>query len=129
MVRLIYKDSFVVQEEGYNEFSVNIFWFSSVESSLELQAVLVVHPFEVVLLGWLGDKSIDVAERVFLITETIVRRNLTVSFIGVGLLVNRSDWEIYSIFLEIEIMGELITTSDEELSSIKFKSFSILIVY
>ena len=99
MVWFIYKDCLIIQEEGNNEFSVNIFRLSSVESSLKFQAVLVVHPLEVILLGWLGDQSVDISKRVFFITEAVVRRDLTISFISIRLRVDGANGEIDAVFL------------------------------
>ena len=65
-----------MQEVGNDEFSVNILRLVCVEFGQESDISLVVHPLEVVLLGTLGQQTVDMTQRVFFVTETIVRGNL-----------------------------------------------------
>lgn len=127
MVGFIYKDGVIIQVEGDNELSVDILWLSGVQLSLELQHVLVVHPLEVILLGWLGDQSVDISKGILLITEAIVGWDLTISRVSVGVLVDGSNGEIDAVLLEVEVVGELVASGNEELSSVEFNSLSVLI--
>jgi len=64
-----------MQEESDDKFSANIFWLVGVESGLESDVLLVIHPLEVILLGWLRNKSVNITKRIFFITESIIRGN------------------------------------------------------
>lgn len=75
LILLIDSQSVIIEEKDNNEPPLHIFWLVSVQSGSESQLHLIVHPFEVVLLGRLRHQSVHIAKRVFFISESIVRRN------------------------------------------------------
>lgn len=60
---------------GWSVVPINIFWLIGVEDGIESQVDLVINPFEEVLSRGLGNQSIYIAKRVFLITDAVVRRD------------------------------------------------------
>lgn len=67
----------IIQVEGDDEFSANVLWFVCVEDCVESQLNLVIYPLEIVFLDWLWLESEAVSKGVLLITEVVVRRDLT----------------------------------------------------
>lgn len=123
MSGFIDKDVVIMQEVGNNEFSVNILRLVCVEFGQESDISLVVHPLEVVLLGTLGQQTVDMTQRVFFVTETIVRGNLLGRILlGLG-LGNITNGIVITILFHVVLMGEGITSQNVELSAIEVQVF------
>ncbi len=65
----------VVQEEHDDEVAIHVFGLAGVETGLETELDLVVHPLEVVLLGSLGHETVYLAESVLFVAEAVVGRD------------------------------------------------------
>ena len=114
-------DRVVREEERYNEAAVNIFWDTGIEFSSEAEDfALVVYCFEEVFFGLLWNESVNVSERVNLISETIMGRNLSFSRVSWFRVLNLTEIENFSILVLIEVKCELIDSSYVELTAIWF---------
>jgi len=114
-------DRVVREEERYNEAAVNIFWDTGIEFSSEAEDfALVVYCFEEVFFGLLWNESVNVSERVNLISESIMGRNLSFSRVSWFRVLNLTEIENFSILVLIEVKCELIDSSYVELTAIWF---------
>lgn len=73
--RLVYLQAIVVEVVGDDELAVAVLGLGRGEDCVEAEADLLVDPLEEVLLGRLGDQSEDVAQRVLLRADAVVRRD------------------------------------------------------
>ena len=76
LLRLIDHEVVVIEVEGDHKLSSYILRLDGVHNSGESELDLVVNPLEIVLFLGLGDKSEAVTQRVFLISEVVVRGDL-----------------------------------------------------
>jgi len=110
---LVDRDAVVGQVEGDNEAAVNVFWHSSVEAGRESEDFLViVDRLEEVSLGLVWDELVDVAEGVFLVSDTVVGRDQGCDWFGRGWEGDASKWEIVAVFLGVEFLGGLVDAFD-----------------
>lgn len=73
--RLVDLQAVIVEVVGDDELAVAVLGLGAGEDGVEAQADLLVDPLEEVLLGRLGDEAEDVAERVLLRADAVVRRD------------------------------------------------------
>lgn len=117
--RLEDRDRVVSKIERDNESPVNVLWHLRVElSSVSQDLLVVVDVLEEIDLGLLRHKVIDVAKRVDLVTETVVRRNLHNNG-GSGLrLLNLTKREVSLVLLQIVVLSGLVNTANSESSTV-----------
>ena len=108
---LIDGDAIVSQVERDDEASVDVLWYSSVESGGEPQDVLVVvNSLEEIDLWLLWYKSVHLTESVNFISESVVWRWLDLSLLWDLWHLNVSEWEIVSILYSVPSLSVLINT-------------------
>jgi hypothetical protein len=116
---LINRDRIVGEEERYDKPAVDIFRDASIKlSSVSQYLSLVVDSLEEVLLGFLGDQSVDVSEGVDLISEAVVRGDLTLDGLGGSRVVDLTDVEDLALLLLVEGVGERIHALDVEVATV-----------
>ncbi len=111
-------DGVVREEELNDEAAVDILGHACVEAGCVAEDLsFVVNRLEEVLLGLLRDQAVNVAERVNLVTEAVVRWDLSLCRIsGLGVL-NSAQIKVSIKFLLVEVEGELVNASDVELAT------------
>jgi hypothetical protein len=65
----------IVKEVSDDELSEAIFWLGASENCIKSEGDLLINPFEEVLFRRFGNQAENVAERIFLRANSIVRRN------------------------------------------------------
>ena len=113
------RDSVISQIERDNESPVNILGHLSVElSSVSEDLLVVVDVLEEINLGLLWHEVIDITESVYLVTETVMGRDLHDDG-GSGLrLLDVAEREMAMILLQIVVLRGLVGTADSENSTI-----------
>lgn len=113
------RDGVISEVEGDNEPPVNVLGNLGVEPGGESQDLLVVvHVLEEVDLWLLRDKVIDVAQRVYLVTETVVRWHLDDNCLSWLHWHDVADWEVPVISVQEVVLGELVDSLDSEDSAV-----------
>lgn len=110
---LVDRDAVVGQVEGDDEAAVNVFRHFRVEAGCESEDLLViVDRLEEVALGLVWDELVDVAESVFLVSDTVVGWNQGGDWLGWGWEGDLSNREIVAVFLSVEFLGGLVDAFD-----------------
>jgi len=110
---LVDGDAVVGQVEGDDEAAVNVFRHSRVEAGCKSEDLLViVDRLEEVSLGLVWDELVDVAESVFLVSDTVVGWNQGGDWLGWGWEGDLSNWEIVAVFLSVEFLGGSVDAFD-----------------
>lgn len=113
------RDGVIGQVERDDESSVHIFWNLRVESGGESKDLLVVvHILEEVDLWLLWNEIIHIAERINLISETVVRWNLNNDGISWLDWLNLTQWEVSVVSTKEVVLGEFVYSLDLEASPI-----------
>ena len=121
------RDCVISKIERDDESSVNILWHLCVESCCVSQDLFViVYVFEEVNLWFLRKQIIYITQRIYLVAEAIVRRNLNDNSWSWLWLHDTADWEIASKFLGVIILSEFVNTSNFKYSSIGNERLTIL---
>lgn len=87
-----------------------VFGLGVAEFSAEAQDDLVIHPFEEVFLGRLGDQAVHISQGVLFIPESIIRRNDDIGFFEHNRLVVISHRELDVMVILVIIISELVHT-------------------
>lgn len=116
--RLEDRDSVVRQEEGHDEAAVQVLRDARVELSSEAEDLLVVvNILEEVSLRLVGEQLEDIAQGVHFVAEAVVGRDLHgLGLAGLGVL-NLTQVKELVVLLLVEVLGELVDSSDSELSA------------
>jgi len=110
---LVDGDAVVSQVEGDNEAAINVFRHFRVEAGCESEDLLViVDRLEEVALGLVWDELVDVAESVFLVSDTVVGWDQGGDWLGWGWECDLSKWEVVAVFLSVELLGGLVDAFD-----------------
>ena len=113
------RDSVISQVERDDEPPVNILGHLRVEArSISQDLLVIVDVLEEINLRLLWHEIVDIAERVHLVTEAIVRRNLHNDSSPVGGLLDVSEGEVTVILLQIVVLRCFIDTADSEHSAV-----------
>jgi hypothetical protein len=113
------RNGVISQVEGNDKSSVDIFWHFGVESSREPQDFLiVVHVFKEINLWLLRDKIVDVTERVYFVSETVVWWHLHDHGVSCLHWRNIAHWEVLVVSVQEVVLGELVDSLDDEDSAV-----------
>ena len=103
----------VSQVEGDDKPTVDILWDARVELGSEAEDLLVVvHSFEEVNLGLLGDQLVHLTKCVLLITEAIVGGSNRLHGLGWLSELHLAEREVVAVPLPVELLGERVDTVD-----------------
>ena len=109
------RDAVISQVEGDDEAAVNIFWNARIETSCKSEDLfVVVNTLEEIALWFLWDELVDVAECVFLVSNSVVWRYLGWDWLWWSWELNLSEREIVSILLCIESLSGSVDTFNFE---------------
>lgn len=113
--RFVDRDAVISQVEGNDEAAVNVFWNARIETSCESEDLFVViDTLEEVALWFFWDELVNIAKRVFLVSDSVVWRNLGGNGLWRSWELNFSERELVSIILLIEHFSGLIHTFNLE---------------
>ena len=116
------RDSIISKVERYNKSSVNILWDFCVESScVSENFLIVVYVFEEINFWFLGNKLVDITERINFISKTIMWWNLNYNWVSWFWLFDISKWEMSWMVWQIIILCKFINSADIEASTISYK--------
>ena len=111
--RFIHANRIISQVEGDDEAAVDVLWDSRVELSCEAEdSLVVVHSFEEVSFGSLGNQLVHLTEGVPLITEAIVGRLWSDHRLGRLRELDLAEREIVTEGPHVEVLGEGIDSLD-----------------